>query len=215
MKIILTGATGMAGEGVLFECLQNDKIEMVLSISRRPYPMEHPKLRQLIIPDFNKLNDHLEEIKGFDTCFYCAGISSIGMKEAEFNHITYDTTISFAKALLEANGGIVFCYISGRRTDSSEKGKIMWARVKGKTENALMKLPFRAVYNFRPAAMYPFPGQKNWKSFYKFIVRVMMIFSRANIITLSELGKAMINASSKGYPSHILEVKDIKSLAKS
>ena len=133
IKIIITGSTGMVGEGVLFECLENDAVSEILIINRRHYELQHPKLKELIVPDFFQLNQFADHIKGYDGCFFCAGISSVGMKEKKFTHITYDTTLTFAKTILENNRGIVFTYVSGAHTDSSEKGRIMWARVKGKT----------------------------------------------------------------------------------
>ena len=214
MKVIITGVTGMVGEGVLFECLQNSKVGEVLIISRKPYDLKHPKLKALIVPDFFELNKFSEDIKGYDACFFCAGISSVGMKEEKFTRITYDTTLAFAKALLEVNSNLSFTYVSGSHTDSSEKGRVMWARVKGKTENDLAKLPFKGEYNFRPGAMLPFPGQKNWKSVYKVIVKIIKVFAPKSILTIQEVGKAMINAVTIGYPKNILEIADIKELAK-
>ncbi len=214
IKVIITGATGMVGEGVLFECLQNQKVSEVLIINRRHYELQHPKLKELIVPDFFQLSKFAENIKGYDACFFCAGISSVGMKEDKFTHITYDTTMAFAKALLQVNGNMVFTYVSGSHTDSSEKGRVMWARVKGRTENDLMKLPFKAEYNFRPGAILPFDGQKNWKAAYKFIVKIIKIFARKKVLTMREVGQAMINAVTDGYRKNILEIADIKQLAK-
>jgi nucleoside-diphosphate-sugar epimerase len=214
IKVIITGATGMVGEGVLFECLQNQAVSEVLIINRRHYEMQHPKLKELIVPDFFQVNQFANNLTGYDACFFCAGISSVGMKEDKFTRITYDTTMSFAKALLAANSNMAFTYVSGSHTDSSEKGKLMWARVKGRTENDLAKLPFKAEYNFRPGAMLPFPDQKNWKSIYKFIVKIIKAVSPKNVLTMHEVGLAMINAVTVGYPKNILEVSDIKQLAK-
>ena len=214
IKVIITGATGMVGEGALFECLQNQKVSEVLIINRRHYELQHPKLKELIVPDFFQLSKFAENIKGYDACFFCAGISSVGMKEDKFTHITYDTTMAFAKALLQVNGNMVFTYVSGSHTDSSEKGRVMWARVKGRTENDLMKLPFKAEYNFRPGAILPFDGQKNWKAAYKFIVKIIKIFAPKKVLTMREVGQAMINAVTDGYRKNILEIADIKQLAK-
>jgi uncharacterized protein YbjT (DUF2867 family) len=214
LKVIITGATGMAGEGVLFECLQNPNVSEVLIVNRRHYELQHPKLKELIVPDFLQLNKYAAQITGYDACFFCAGISSVGMKEAKYTHITYDTTLAFANSLLSVNTNMTFCYISGAQTDSTEKGRLMWARVKGRTENALMKLPFKAEYNFRPGVMLPFDGQKNWKAIYKFIAKLMQLFSPKNVITMHELGKAMINATTVGYNKPMLEISDIKALAK-
>ncbi|WP_312482215.1 NAD-dependent epimerase/dehydratase family protein [Sphingobacterium multivorum] len=141
MKVIITGATGMVGEGVLLECLQNEKVTAVLSISRRTAAIQHPKLKELLVEDFTKLSLFRDAIAGYDACFYCAGVSSVGMKEDKYRYITYDTTLAFAKSLLEINSEISFIYVSGGSTDSTEQGKVMWARVKGKTENDLAKLP--------------------------------------------------------------------------
>ncbi len=213
IKVIITGATGMVGEGVLFECLQNEKVSEVLIVSRRHYEMEHPKLKELIVPDFFQLNRFAENIKGYGACFFCAGVSSVGMKEDQYTYLTYDTTLAFAKALIAANSNMAFTYVSGSHTDSTEKGKMMWARVKGKTENDLMKLPFKAEYNFRPGAMLPFAGQKNWKSVYKFIVKIIKVISPKNVLTMQEVGRAMINAVTIDYPKRVLEIADIKQLA--
>lgn len=213
IKVIITGATGMVGEGVLFECLQNENVSEVLIVNRRHYEYSHPKLKELLVPDFFQLNNFADNIKGYDACFFCAGVSSIGMKEDKYTYITYDTTLSFAKAVLAQNPNIVFTYVSGSQTDSSEKGRLMWARVKGKTENDLMKLSFKGEYNFRPGIMLPFEGQKNWKSAYKFIAKAIKIFAPKKILTMHEVGKAMINAVLIGYPKLTLEIDDIKALA--
>jgi len=213
MKVIITGATGMVGEGVLFECLQNPAVSAVLIISRRHYEMQHIKLKELIVPDFFELETFAAQLKGYDACFFCAGISSVGMKEEKYTRITYDTTLSFAKVLLNVNSDMVFTYVSGAQTDSSEKGRLMWARVKGRTENDLSRLSFRAVYHFRPGLMLPFPLQKNWKAVYQFIAKAIKLVSPKSVITMQELGRAMINAVKKGYPKTILEIADIKALA--
>ncbi|MGC4102090.1 NAD-dependent epimerase/dehydratase family protein [Ferruginibacter sp.] len=213
IKVIVTGATGMVGEGVLFECLQNEKVQEVLLVSRRHYEMQHPKLKELLVHDFFKLESYADQIKGYDACFFCAGISSVGMKEEKYRYITYDTTLAFARSLLKLNKEMVFTYVSGSHTDSTEKGRVMWARVKGKTENDLAKLPFKAEYNFRPGGMLPFDGQKNWKSIYKFIVKIIKAIAPSKVITMQELGRAMIKVSTTGYSKNILEIVDIKQAA--
>jgi uncharacterized protein YbjT (DUF2867 family) len=213
IKVIITGATGMVGEGVLFECLQNKNVSDVLIVNRRHYEISHSKLKELIVPDFFAIENYADRITGYDACFFCAGISSIGMKEDKYKLITYDTTLAFAKTLLKYNSNMVFTYVSGSHTDSSEKGRLMWARVKGKTENDLAKLGFKAEYNFRPGAMLPFDGQQNWKSAYKFIVKFIKAFSPKRILTMHEVGKAMINCVTVGYDKNILEISDIKELA--
>jgi hypothetical protein len=213
IKVIITGVTGMVGEGVLLECLQNEAVSEVLTVSRRHYKCNHPRLKELIVPDFFQLHQFADRIKGYDACFFCAGVSSIGKKEDQYTYITYDTTLSFARTVLTYNPDMVFTYVSGSHTDSSEKGRLMWARVKGKTENDLMKLPFRAEYNFRPGVMLPFEGQKNWKSFYKFIGKAIKFCSPKTVLTMQEVGRAMINAVIIGYPKPILEIQDIRKLS--
>ena len=213
IKVIITGATGMVGEGVLFECLQNEKVSEVLIVNRRHYEMTHSKLKELVISDFFQLEQFADKIKGYDACFFCAGISSVGMNEEKYTHITYDTTLAFAKTFVTFNPNSVFTYVSGRHTDSSEKGRLMWARVKGKTENELMKLGFRQQYNFRPGAMLPFEGQKNWKKAYKWIGKLLQLLAPKSILTMQDVGKAMINAAILGYPKQVLEIADIRQLA--
>ena len=217
LKIIITGATGMVGEGVLFECLEHPAIEQVLIVNRKPYGAKHPKLKECIIPDFLDLDEFTSELTGYDACFYCAGVSSSGMSEADYTHITYDVTIHFAHKLASLNPQIVFVYVSGGLTDSSEQGRIMWARVKGKTENALMRLGFRQVYNFRPGFMKATPGQKNIKWYYKaigWLYPLLRVLLPNQVSTLRDVGLAMINSVLKGYPKQVLEIKDINSLAK-
>lgn len=214
MKVILTGATGMVGEGVLFECLENTNVSEVLIVSRRHYAITHSKLKELLIPDFRQADNFSDQLKGYDACFYCAGISSVGVKEEHFTRMTYDTTLAFATTLLQLNPGMVFTYVSGRATDSTEKGKVMWARVKGRTENALMKLPFKGEYNFRPAIMKASKGQKNVKTIYKILGPMIAPFMTQKTLTLKQVGRAMINAVLRGYPKQILEVEDIEELAK-
>ena len=198
----------------MLECLQNENVSSVLSISRKPCGIEHARLKELIVPDFMKLQEFETEVNGYDACFYCAGISSVGMKETRYHHITYDTTIAFASVLSKVNPNMVFCYITGSGTDSTERGRIMWARVKGKTENALMKMPFAKAYNFRPAAMLPVADQKNVIKLYVVIAKLIKYFAPSGVLTLQELGKAMIHAVTRRPSKQILEVKDIRSLSK-
>lgn len=214
IKVIITGATGMVGEGVLLTCLESAAVKEVLMVNRKHFDLQHPKLKELIVPDFMKLDDYDQELTGYDACFYCAGISSVGMAEEKYTYITYDTTMHFAQKLAALNTGMVFTFVTGTHTDSSEQGKVMWARVKGRTENALQKLPFKAAYNFRPGGMKAVNGQKNAKFLYKVIVAVLILIIPKQILTLKELGSAMINSVLKGYPANVLEIKDIKALAK-
>jgi uncharacterized protein YbjT (DUF2867 family) len=217
IKVIITGATGLVGEGVLLECLAHPDVKQVLMVNRKPYSAKHPKLKEVIVSDFFNLDAVSDQLTGYNACFYCAGISSRGMSEADYSHITYDTAMHFAGKLAALNPDMIFNHVSGGHTDSSEKGSVMWARVKGKTENALMKLPFKKVYNFRPGFMKPTSGQKNIKGYYKVISALYpllhLLFPNQGS-TIHEVGLAMINAVLKGYPKQILEVKDIKELAK-
>ena len=215
MRIILTGATGMVGEGVLFECIQNPDVQEILMVNRKHDPIESPKLKELIIPNFMKLEDYQQELKGYDACFYCAGISSIGMDEKKYTAITYDTTIHFASQLAQLNPNMVFTFVSGAQTDSTESGKTMWARVKGKTENDLLKLPLKSAYNFRPGFMKPFKGQKNVKSILKIVIAVFPYLFPKKSLTMEQVGKAMINVVKQGYSKAILEIEDIKTVASS
>ena len=207
----------MVGEGVLLECLENPAITEVLLVGRKPYPLQHPKLKQAIASDFMHLVDIEPQLAGFDACFYCAGISSVGMSEAEYTHITYDITLNFAETLARLNSQMTFIYVSGVSTDSTEKGRVMWARVKGRTENALARLPFRAEYNFRPGLMKPTPFQRNIKGFYNVIgwlYAPLHILTPNFVSTLKDVAVAMIKAAQSGYEKNILEVRDINALAK-
>ena len=214
MKVIITGATGMVGEGVLFECLENPNVKEVLIVNRKHYNLVHPKLKELLVMDFTKIENYEKDLTGYDACFYCAGISSVGMKENEYCRITYDTTLAFAKELSKLNQNMVFIFVSGSSTDSTEKGKVMWARVKGKTENALMKLPFKGQYNFRPALMKATKGQVNVKAIYKILTPLISPFFPRKTLSLKQVGRAMINIVLKGYPKQILEVNDIEQVSK-
>jgi uncharacterized protein YbjT (DUF2867 family) len=214
MKVILTGATGMVGEGVLLECLENEAVERVLSVSRRPSGHTHPKLTECLVADFRELAGVEPQLAGYDACFYCAGVSSVGMKEPEYSAITYDTPVHFAQTLARLNPGMVLVHVSGAHTDGSEQGKVMWARVKGRAENALARLPFKAVYNFRPSLMKPAPGQKNIKRSYRVL---LVLYPLLNLffpgIPLRQVGLAMINCVRFGAPKGVLEAKDIQAQA--
>jgi hypothetical protein len=214
MKIILTGATGMVGKGVLLECLEHPQVEEVLSISRSAAGLSHSKLKEYLISDFMNIAIDDVTLQGYDACFFCAGVSSIGMDEKSYSSVTYDMTLHFANVVLYLNPNIVFDYVSGAHTDSSEKSKVMWARVKGKTENSLKKLPFKQQYNFRPGLMKPTKGQihlKGYNKYVKLMYPIMRLFFPA--CSLHEIGLAMINSVLKGYPKNVLEVNDIKKLS--
>ena len=214
-KVIITGATGMVGEGVLIECLAHPQISEVLSVSRKSNGMTHPKWKEYLVPDFLSMKMDDEKVKGYDACFFCAGISSIGMKEEEYSRITFDTTVHFAKVLLQQNPQMTFIYVSCASTDSTEKGRQMWARVKGKTENTLAQMPFKKVYNFRPGFMKLTSGQKNALPLYKYIgwmyPMLKAIFPNS-ASTLAQVGRAMINSLIIGSDKQILEVRDINEL---
>lgn len=210
LKIIIAGSTGMVGEGVLLTCLNDAKVSEVLLINRRHLDRSHTKFKELLISDFTKINEHAEHLRGFDGCFYCAGISSVGVSEEDFTKATYDTTVSFAEALVAIKPQMVFTYVSGNGNDSSEKGNVMWARVKVRAENALKRLPFKAVYNIRPGVMKIVKGQKNPKGFVKVISALYPVWNALFpkfSCTLEKVGKAMIHSVAFGYPKQIVEVK--------
>lgn len=214
-KVIITGTTGMVGEGVLIECLAHPQISEVLSVSRKSNGMTHPKLKEYIVPDFFSMKPDDENVKGYDACFFCAGVSSVGMKEEDYTRMTFDTTVHFAKVLLAQNPQMTFIYVSGAGTDSTEQGRLMWARVKGRTENTLASMPFKKVYNFRPGFMKLTPGQKNALPLYKYIGWMYPILKAIfpnSASTLAQVGQAMINSLIIGSDKQILEVHDINEL---
>jgi len=216
IKAIITGATGMVGEGVLLECLSHADVEQVLVINRKPGGVSHPKLREIVHADFFNLAPIEPQLTGYDACFFCLGVSSVGMDKDVYKRVTYDLTLNVAQILARSNPDMTFCYVTGEGTDSSEQGRLAWARVKGATENALMRL-FKHAYMFRPGMMKASPGQKNLKIAYRLFAWIYPIghaLAPAHFCTLQEVGRAMINAAVKGYPKHILDVKDIVELAK-
>lgn len=216
IRTIVTGATGMVGEGVLHECLQRPSVERVLVVGRRSCGLTHPKLEELVVPAFDQLDAHTETLTGYNACFFCLGVSSVGMSEADYYKATYTLTLNTATLLSQLNPDMTFCYVSGAGTDSSEKGRSMWARVKGKTENDLMALPFRRVFNFRPGYIQPTPGLKNTLGPYKYISWLYPLLRKvaANyVLTLGEIGQAMINAVGDSTRRQVLEVRDIQALA--
>ena len=210
----------MVGEGVLYECLHHPEIDEVLAITRTPIGYSHPKLTEIIHSDFFDISSIQDRLSGYNACYFCLGVTSVGKKEAEYTRLTYTLTLNFATTLASLNPDMTFCYISGAGTDSTEKGRTMWARVKGKTENDLMKLPFMRVYNFRPGGIEPFlplrPSQTYYKTYkyLKWIFSIVKVFSPNLVITLKDLAAAMINASLIGAPKNILEMSDMKILAK-
>lgn len=213
LHVIITGATGMVGEGVLHECLQHPLVETVLVINRKPCDTTHVKLKEIIHTDFFDLSPIADQLGGYNACFFCLGVSSVGMKEDRYYQLTYTLTLHMADILSRRNSDMSFCYISGSGTDSSEKGRSMWARVKGKTENDLMKLPFGQVFAFRPGFMKPTPGLKNVHPFYRWLSPIGRALSPGGFCTLREVGLAMIRAAAYGYEKKIVEGKDIIALA--
>lgn len=217
IRAVITGTTGMVGEGVLHECLQHPQVEAVLVINRKPCGIIHAKLKEIIHQNFFDLSPVQNQMSGYNACFFCLGVSSVGMKEPEFYKLTYSLTLHVAETLSKVNKDMTFCYISGAGTDGSEKGRTMWARVKGKTENDLMKLPFKQAYAFRPGFIKAIKGLKHTHSFYKYIGWLYPIGRTLypnGFVTLKELSAALINAAAKGYSKSVLEGKDIIELAK-
>ncbi|HEY4108145.1 epimerase [Puia sp.] len=215
IKAIITGATGMVGEGVLLECLDHPDVEQVLVINRKPGGRSHPKLREVIHADFFHLEPIESQLAGYNACFFCLGISSVGISKEEYRRITFDLTLHAGEIMARQNPAMTFCYVSGASTDSSEKGRVAWARVKGATENALMRL-FPNGYMFRPGMMKATPGQQNLKSWYRYLAwlyPVVHALYPAGTCTLREVGQAMINVVIKGYPKKIMEVRDIVAAA--
>jgi hypothetical protein len=219
MKIhaIITGSTGMVGEGVLHECLLHPDVEKVLMINRRSAGIKHPKLTEIIHADFFDLPPIQSQLQGYNACFFCLGVSAIGMKEEDYHRQTYQLTLTMAGMLVKLNPDMIFCYVSGAGTDSTEKGRAMWARVKGETENHLMKLPFKKAYMFRPGFIQPTKGLKNTLKWYKYVTwlfPVLVTLFPQYVSTLRQIGLAMINAARKGYEKQVLEVKDIVALSR-
>ena len=216
IKAIITGSTGMVGEGVLHECLLSPEVESVLVINRRPCNVQHPKLKEIIHQDFYDFSAISDDLKGYNACFHCMGVTSVGKNEVEYSKLTYDITMALAGVVAKVNPGMTFCYVSGAATDSTEKGKTMWARVKGKTENDLIKLFAPKAYMFRPALIVPTKGLKNTYKMYKVLAPLIPVFKflmPKYVCSLKEIGLAMINTVNKGYESSFVEVPDIINLA--
>lgn len=218
VRAILTGATGMVGEGVLHECLLHPDVEHILVINRRPCGISHPKLKELIHTNFYDLSSLEAGLKPYNACFFCLGVSSIGLKEDAYHRMTYDLTLHVANTLVKLNPQMTFCYVSGAGTDSTERGRSMWARVKGRTENKIMQMPFKKAYMFRPGFMQPTKGLKNTLKAYaaiSWLYPLMHVLLPNRVCTLREVGQAMINAVNRGPEKSILEVQDIVLLADS
>jgi uncharacterized protein YbjT (DUF2867 family) len=219
MKVLLFGATGMVGQGVLRECLLDADVESAVSIGRGVTGQKHPKLRELRhdnFLDFSAIEDHLS---GFDACFFCLGVSSAGMSEEQYQRITYGFTMAAARVLAKLNPSMTFIYVSGMGTDSSERGRSMWARVKGKTENELLRLPFRAAYMFRPGAIVALHGIQSRTKLYRILyvplsplLPLLYKLFPKYVTTTEQLGRAMLKVAKHGWPKPVLETADINNV---
>ncbi len=216
MKVIITGATGMVGKGVLLECLDQEKVEQVLAIGRSKLEMEHPKLKQIIHKDFADYSSIESELMGYDACYLCMGVSAAGLSEEKYTKITHSYTMTLAKTLLDKNPEITCTYVSGEGTDSSEKGRAMWARVKGKTENDLLALGFKQAYMFRPGAIIPLRGIKPSSKLYrvlitylKWLIYLVKFLAPNSVVNTTQIGLAMLNLTPNGYEKSVLKPKDI------
>lgn len=223
MKVILFGASGMVGQGVLRECLLDPNVTEVLAVGRAPSPIPggaaNGKLHNLVIADLSRITGHASELGGYDACFFCLGVSSAGMTEQEYTRLTYDLTLTIANCLVSLNPGLVFTYVSGAGTDTSERGRSMWARVKGRTENALLLLPFKAAYMFRPAIIQPLHGTRSktpqYQMFYSAASWLLPLLRRMlpnQMTTTEQMGRAMIKLAKNGGPKRILETRDINAI---
>jgi uncharacterized protein YbjT (DUF2867 family) len=219
MKVILFGATGMVGQGCLRECLLDGGVESVLAVGRSSSGQRHAKLREIVHDNFLDFSRIESELAGFDACFFCLGVSSVGMSEERYRHLTYDITLAAAKTLSKLNPQMVFVYVTGRGTDSTEQGRLAWARVKGKTENDLLKLPFKAAYMFRPAGIQPLHGVRSktaWiQAIYAVTAPLLSLLNRTSpqlMTTTEQVGRAMIRVARDGFPRPVLESEDINRL---
>jgi uncharacterized protein YbjT (DUF2867 family) len=219
MKIILFGATGMVGQGVLRECLLDPGVEQVLTVGRNALGQQHAKLCEITHKNLFDLESIEGELRGYDACFYCLGVTSVGMNEAEYRRITYGMTMATAETLVKLNPEMTFVYVSGAGTDSTEQGRVMWARVKGQTENALLQMPFKSAYMFRPGAIQPLHGIKSKTKLYQaFLVVFKPLLSLGNrwfpkyVTTTQQIGRAMIQVARRGGGKGVLESKDINSI---
>jgi len=219
MKVILFGATGMVGQGVLRECLLDPGVASVLAVGRSPTGQRHAKLNEVVPDNFLDYSAIESQLTGCDACFFCLGVSSVGMDEERYRHLTYDITLAAARTLAKLNPQMVFVYVTGRGTDSTEQGRLMWARVKGKTENDLLKLPFRAAYMFRPAGIQPLHGIRSKTAWYQAVYVIaaplLTLLNRIApkyVTTTEQVGRAMIKVARDGYPKPVLESEDINRL---
>lgn len=219
MRILLFGATGMVGQGVLRECLLDPRVTEVLTVGRSLSGQAHPKLREILHQDLFDFSTIESELSGLNACFFCLGVSSTGLTEEAYRRVTHDLTLAAARTLSRLNPNMTFIYVSGAGTDSTERGRIMWARVKGQTENALLRLPFKAVYLFRPGLIQPLHGITSSARLYRILYRVLGPFLPLlkavwpdSLTTTEQLGKAMLHAVLRGAPKSVLETVDINRL---
>ena len=219
MNVMLFGSTGMVGQGVLRECLLDPGVQRVLAVGRSSTGRRAEKLRELVLRDVADLSDAEAELSGFDACFFCLGVSAVGMSEERYTELTYGITLRVAQTLARLNSGMTFVYVSGAGTDSSDRGRAMWARVKGRTENALLRLPFKAAYMLRPAAIVPMHGVRSKTRWYRALYALMTPFYPAlkallpnGITTTERVGRAMLAVARRGYSKPVLETRDINSL---
>jgi uncharacterized protein YbjT (DUF2867 family) len=220
MNVVIFGASGMVGQGVLLECLRDTGVEQVLVVGRSSAGRQHAKLREVLMKDLFDVASYAGELTGLDACFFCLGVSSAGMSEAGYRRLTYDLTVSIAKELAARNSVLCFVYVSGAGTDSTERGRTMWARVKGATENALLRMPFRSAFMFRPGLIQPLDGIRSKTRVYQIVLvlaaPVLPLLRRAfpeSISTTREIGRAMLTVARNGWPRPLLEPKDIHAAA--
>lgn len=220
MKVILFGTTGMVGQGVLRECLIDPEVDQVLSVVRKSSGQSHPKLKEIVHDNFFDFSKIQNDLSNYDACFFCLGISSAGMNEQDYQRVTYDIAISAAQTLLKVNSGLTFIFVSGAGTDSAEKSRTMWARIKGKTENALLQMPFKAKYMFRPAFIRPLHGIVSKTKLYRiFYILMTPLYPLLNLLlpryvtTTEKIGRAMIKIAKHGASKNILENADINEIA--
>jgi uncharacterized protein YbjT (DUF2867 family) len=219
MDVILFGTTGMVGQGVLRECLLDPQVQRVLSIGRAATGKQHAKLREIVRSNLFDFSDIEADLSGYDACFFCLGVTAAGKTEDEYRHVTYDIALAAATTLATVNPQMTFIYVSGTGTDSTEQGRIMWARVKGSTENAILRLPFKAAYMFRPAFIQPMHGETSKTRLYRLFYAITpflfpmlkRVFPRS-VSTTEQIGRAMIAAARNGAPKAILETEDINRL---
>ncbi len=218
MKVIITGSTGMVGKGVLLECMDDSRVSEILLINRHPIDLSHPKIKEVIHQDFTSFSTIAQELKGYDACYHCMGISSIGVSDEKYKKVTYDMSKALADTLYELNPDMVMTYVSGTGTDSSESSSTMWKRVKGKTENMIFDIGFKDAYAFRPGAIIPERGIKSSTGWYNAIYvisrPIFPLLKKVNsITTTTKLGKAMINCVTHPQELKVLEGSDINELS--